>query len=278
MKTVIENAEYEILPVIQSIQRDKQSWENWYCLHIETPQLPAHPHRQRIAAAVVALLGSYTQGHEASIYMCAHHEIFVFWKFYSESMLNEVGLQVSNYLSEQANARPRFNVYNLCIDGDKLVQNALSMTFDRPQPEEAAGVSDISVPALPSDAGVLPLQIRGPRVLLVEDDPVTRWMVRMALKSECFLATASTGAQAVDMYKNFNPDMVLLDINLPDRKGDVVLDEMLSVDPGAKVVMFSSQDSMQNISELICRGARGFIAKPFRKEKLLGYIRDFQTA
>lgn len=112
------------------------------------------------------------------------------------------------------------------------------------------------------------------KVLLVEDDPVTRWMVRNALKHECDLATVSEGHKAFEMYASYQPDIVFLDINLPDANGYDVLEWIIHNDPGAAVVMFSSNDNLDNIASSMDQGARGFIAKPFLKEQLLHYIHN----
>ncbi len=116
-----------------------------------------------------------------------------------------------------------------------------------------------------------------PKVLLIEDDPVTRWMVRLALKSECVLATAQDAGKAVSLYLSYRPDMVLLDIGLPGRDGKELLVRLMKIDPGAYVVMFSSQDTAQNVVETIQNGARGFISKPFSRNKLMEYVHACPT-
>jgi CheY-like chemotaxis protein len=110
------------------------------------------------------------------------------------------------------------------------------------------------------------------KVLLVEDDPVTRWMVRHALKNECQLATAATANRAFALYPSWKPDIVFLDINLPDNNGLAVLEWIKRNDPGACVVMFSSINNMDSIAGALETGANGFVAKPFLKESLVHYI------
>lgn len=112
------------------------------------------------------------------------------------------------------------------------------------------------------------------KVLLVEDDPVTRWMVRTGLKEECVFATANHVQQAMDLYVSFQPDIVFLDIQLPDGDGYDVLDWIMWHDPGAYVVMFSSHNDLDNIMKSFENGANGFVAKPFIKDTLLHYIQS----
>ncbi len=116
------------------------------------------------------------------------------------------------------------------------------------------------------------LHLNDPKVLLVEDDPVTRWLVRVALKGECVLLTAPDAGKAINSYHTHKPDMVLLDIGLPDCDGKELLTRLIHMDPGAYVVMFSSQDEPQNIFETIQNGAKGFIVKPFSKDAILEHV------
>ena len=117
-----------------------------------------------------------------------------------------------------------------------------------------------------------------PKVLLVEDDPVTRWLVRLALKGECVLSTASDAGKAISTYMAQQPDMVLLDIGLPDRNGKDLLKRLMRIDPGAYVVMFSSQDTHENIIETVQKGAKGFISKPFSKQDILKHVNECPLA
>jgi len=73
-------------------------------------------------------------------------------------------------------------------------------------------------------------------------------------------------------YMTYQPDVVFLDINLPDKNGYEVLQWIMRNDPGANVVMFSSNDHMDNITDALDAGASGFIGKPFIKKQLLDYI------
>ncbi len=111
------------------------------------------------------------------------------------------------------------------------------------------------------------------KVLLVEDDPVTRWMVRSALKDDCRLATAPTANKAFAVCQSYQPDIVFLDMNLPDKNGNEVLKWIMRNDPGVCVVIFSGCGDMQNISSALEDGARGYIPKPFEKRSFLHYIK-----
>jgi DNA-binding NtrC family response regulator len=115
------------------------------------------------------------------------------------------------------------------------------------------------------------------RILLVEDDPSTRWLVRNALKDECDLMTASTGEQAVEIYIKCAPEVVFLDLNLPGKKGNDIMRMILNRDPGAFVVVISGHENIDVMLEMLRTGAKGMITKPYGRAEILNYIRNSPT-
>lgn len=109
-------------------------------------------------------------------------------------------------------------------------------------------------------------------VLLVEDDPLTRHIVSHSLKENYAMISACDAHEAVADYLLHAPDVVFLDIGLPDVNGFSVLDQLMTVDPDAFIVMFSSSSYPENVEKALNAGAKGFIAKPFKKEALQNYI------
>jgi DNA-binding NtrC family response regulator len=115
------------------------------------------------------------------------------------------------------------------------------------------------------------------RVLLVEDDPSTRWLVRNALKGECDFMTAATGEQAVEIYMKCVPEVVFLDFNLPGKKGNDILRMILEKDPGAFVVVMSGPENLNAMLEMMTEGAKGMITKPYEKAEVMNYVRNSPT-
>lgn len=111
-------------------------------------------------------------------------------------------------------------------------------------------------------------------VMVVEDDPLTRRIISQAFKENYALINAQNAHEAVADYLLHAPDVVFLDIGLPDTSGFEVLDLLMACDPEAYIVMFSSNHYPENVSRAMKAGASGFIAKPFSKENLSGYIRS----
>lgn len=108
-----------------------------------------------------------------------------------------------------------------------------------------------------------------PGILVVEDDPFSQKLVANALREEADISVASSGRQALQVMMKSVPDMIFLDIGLPDVTGLEILDEIFRIDPNAHVVMLSGNGSRDNIVGAMQKGAKGFIGKPFTVEKLI---------
>lgn len=109
-------------------------------------------------------------------------------------------------------------------------------------------------------------------VLVVEDDPITRYVVKGALGEANAMIIEENARSAVASYLMHAPDIVFLDIALPDVSGFTVLDQIMVLDPDAYVVMFSSHTAAAYVDRAMASGAKGFVAKPFKKETLRNYI------
>jgi two-component system chemotaxis response regulator CheY len=111
---------------------------------------------------------------------------------------------------------------------------------------------------------------------MIVDDAL---FMRNMLKDICLragytvVAEADNGESAVDLYREHRPDLVTMDIVMPKRSGIEALQDIMSEDPAARVVMVSAlgQDSL--VLEAIEAGARDFIVKPFKEERVVDVIR-----
>ncbi|PXW92704.1 two-component system chemotaxis response regulator CheY [Streptohalobacillus salinus] len=101
-------------------------------------------------------------------------------------------------------------------------------------------------------------------VLIVDDSAFMRsWLTRLILKRDYSIAgIAENGFEAILKYRKLNPDLVLLDIHMPELSGIETLKRILSIDKEAKIIMVSAMGTSFIISEAIEIGAKGFVKKP----------------
>lgn len=114
-------------------------------------------------------------------------------------------------------------------------------------------------------------------VLIVEDDPFSRRLVGKSLETQFEITTADTGQEAIFAYIRSAPDIVFLDIGLPDTNGLDVLAKLQEIDPKVYVVMLSANGNKSNVLKAVENGAKSFVAKPFAREKLIQSINKCPT-
>lgn len=113
-----------------------------------------------------------------------------------------------------------------------------------------------------------------PEVLIIDDEPQIQKLLRIALESnDLIVRQAATGREGVLMAANHPPDLVLLDIGLPDTSGHDVLKELRGWYTKA-ILILSVQDSEEDIVRALDNGATDYITKPFRTGELLARIRS----
>jgi two-component system chemotaxis response regulator CheY len=112
------------------------------------------------------------------------------------------------------------------------------------------------------------------RVLVVDDAAFMRKMVSDALSGggHEIVGEAANGSEAVQRFQELRPDVMTLDITMPEKDGLTALREIIAVDPGAKVIMCSALGQESKVLESIKLGAKDFVVKPFQAERVLSAI------
>jgi two-component system chemotaxis response regulator CheY len=109
------------------------------------------------------------------------------------------------------------------------------------------------------------------RVLVVDDSIFMRMAVKRILDENGFevIGEAENGAIAVIKYKELKPDIVTMDITMPEMTGLEALKEIRKFDPEAKVIMVSAMGQEAMVRETIILGAKSFIVKPFKNDYVI---------
>lgn len=177
---------------------------------------------------------------------------------------------------------------------DRVTSRILSSTGGA---KEAPAASKVEAPAAPSRADVavkVPAgeiatsngaggepTIRNPEgkremILLVDDDLELLEVTGDMLDFEDYrIVTAKDGFEALEIYRRMGKkiDLIILDYFLPVMDGDAVFDELKALDPGVRVVLSSGFGEQAKLGNMLARGLRGFIPKPYTHEKLMEQVR-----
>lgn len=199
--------------------------------------------------------------------------------------LKVTAAEILDGLSAFLTLRPSIHIYDL----EKEWTPFARLAVDKQQAEQKATAKPAAKPVnfmeqmkqivqrLGPNAFKAALEKRAKRkdklILLVEDEAFSRTLVQRALEKECQLMAVGDSRAAMEKYFLHAPDLVFLDINLPDVKGDEMLRYIKQLDPDSTVVMLSADKTEGMIKKAMQAGAKGYVVKPFNKEKLLVHVR-----
>ena len=113
------------------------------------------------------------------------------------------------------------------------------------------------------------------KILIVDDAAFMRMMIKDVLTKNGFevIGEAENGKIAIDRYKELNPDLVIMDITMPEMNGIDALKGIKAVNNAAKVVMCSAMGQQAMVIEAIQSGAKDFIVKPFQADRVCEAVR-----
>lgn len=274
--SVLRNFSYGLLA-------DNFSWSNWYAVHIQVKGCKrpvGHGH----AAAVLSAMLSEQDG---VIVLTDQQSCLAI--FNGGAAFQHFGLEES-LRSELSSALDdiEIRVLSVCNEPHEilmmlshLIDSHVPQTLPRDIPvnyfsQEIERYDDLMRLWETTSAGGV--QRQKPMILVVDDDPLTRGIISHAMKSKHQLISAETAAEAVRKHILFAPNIIFLDINLPDHDGFDLLKHLRTFDARSQVVMFSSNSFVANRLKAFACGASGFIAKPFCKTNFEHYIDQWQQS
>ncbi len=113
------------------------------------------------------------------------------------------------------------------------------------------------------------------KILIVDDAAFMRMMIKDILTKNGYevAGEAENGVVAVSKYSEIKPDLVLMDITMPEKDGIQALKDIKASDPGAKVIMCSAMGQQAMVIEAIQSGAKDFIVKPFQADRVIEAVK-----
>jgi len=111
-------------------------------------------------------------------------------------------------------------------------------------------------------------------ILIADDSVAVRLVLRdiVEIGKHTVVGEAVDGADTVEKYPQLKPDMLLLDLAMPKKDGLTVIQEIIAMDPKAKIILITAADNMKVIDKCLASGAKSYIAKPFEFNQILKII------
>ena len=112
--------------------------------------------------------------------------------------------------------------------------------------------------------------------MIADDSDAIRLVLKdiLSIGDHTVTGEAKDGAEAVEIFQQVNPDLLLLDLAMPKKDGLAVVKEIIAQNPSAKIILITASDDQKIIQQCLDSGARSFISKPFDFNNVLKAISD----
>lgn len=272
MRIYLENTNSIIHSLAMAIKKDPASFENWHSLLVKG----THVVSAEWIATILEALRVMHKNLDCDIIRCDDNDVFIIGKEDELEQLIQLAKEFTLAAFDAHSVAIEATHLNFYSSADQLSQLLASkVSASYVNSSTSSHIKRPDIPLLGDTYNIVKQsqsQRSLPQIMLVEDDPLTRRLVTNCFKEENALITAHNGQEAATNYQLYAPDVVFLDIGLPDESGLNILQQLLTIDADAYVVMFSTNSYLENITTALNHGACGFVAKPFRKEKMQHYI------
>lgn len=251
----------KISQIIHSIQKAPDSWKDWCCVYIDAPIFFGGDEYKEIESDVDAIINDQLGIVSGNAYISEDNNILILCKDVDELQLQEVAISLMYEYKKISLSKARYKYFDLPSAINDLIHYHMNIKLKAL--EKGKVVSD----GLDNSAKVK-------SILVVDDDPMTCRMVFNSFHDKHYIIVAHDGEEALREFDKYKPDLVLLDINMPKMNGFEVLNSIMEMNPQAKILMFSGDENVENISTCINDGAVGFVGKPFNREVVQKYINN----
>lgn len=114
------------------------------------------------------------------------------------------------------------------------------------------------------------------RVLIVDDAAFMRVSIKNMLSKNGFdvVGEAENGKIAIQKYQELNPDIITMDITMPEMDGLTSIKKILAINASANIIMISAMGQESMVREAVLSGAKGFIVKPFKEDAIVAALNN----
>ncbi len=275
MISITTQAEEALVNTIKDIKAGRHA-KSSCCLHIRGLALG-----DQLFTRLPHLLDKWIGDPQGKILVCEDRDIFVFSDFLTPKFYTRFREMLNAQLGYEPTAE---NTVTAFYDGHAHAPALEAMAHEKTErlrSEKMLEEEKRKVAALNAQVNtelVATLSRRRDmrktmQIQVIEDDPFSRRMINLALTPEYEASFADCGITGLRDYLALAPDILFLDINLPDINGLELLEKIMKMDPEAYIVMLSGNGNAENVMTAVQAGAKGFVGKPFARDKLLQSIR-----
>lgn len=280
MLVITQHAEHRLLNDLKNSLRHAPARK---CFSLELSK--AGSPRSAVLETVLRVLDDTPNSYMAQVYICADMDIFILIQGFMQRhfqdfvavLSQELGIpDLDRYTQIYEIGLHWRTLENLCSQKLDAIDNDLLQAQTALRREENRRKTDAILEGLDIEAISTLARRRADnpeaRILIADDDQLTRALAGNALGPPLQTHFAHNGKETLRHYIRLAPDVLFLDIGLPDINGHLVLESLMHIDPDAYIIMLSGRRDKANIVRALESGAQGFIGKPFTRIKLFEYV------
>ncbi len=257
--------------IVASLKKDPASLEGWWCMYFKS-----HVQGFTLPESVQNTLKANNTKADCDIVVCEDGDVICMGSMQDAALLHRLAALFKELIAPEGQMKPEYTVYDVITDwrallavlSPRIANNSIQLqALQEVDFGDVGALAEVFAEAKKRRKRRMPMH-----VMIVEDDALTRRIVTGTFKEHYAVIAAVNAHEAVANYLMHAPDIVFLDIGLPDASGFNVLHRILKCDPEAYVVMFSGNHYLDNITRALATGASGFVGKPFRRDRMQAYI------
>lgn len=270
MMTVRVDSEIRLKELLASVLTQRASWR---AIYFNFSLLKEHTNVKDFQKIAFAVITNELSEYEATVFFLNNEDIVVVGKGITKKDYDGIIKEIYVHVSDEIRLKimlPLSVLFDLGVSWQELYDANLERLAELNAGKPASIAKQKEAPITQQYVGA---GAKKNTILIVEDDPLSVFITKKALDEDFIVYVAETGESAINAYIKYRPDVVFLDIGLPDFSGHEVLKKIiLDIDPAAYVVMLSANNGPTDIMHALQLGSQGFISKPFSKSKLIQYI------
>lgn len=283
IRTVTNNTEETLLFAIEAKKGGSVAKSFLHCVFSDTKITPPD------ADSLVILLKDLLKDHNGVLYYCSDKDVFIEWIGSAKGIKTAIEGEIAKHcLQKSPNWSPEdfFHYYDINAHGEEL-RIICKHKIAKLSPEKFKLTPDLSTPVI-KNLKFTPEQYiafdnaiktrnnrKAPEVLIVEDQAFSRTLLMGILSHQYKCHTAKNAAETLSVFAGLAPDIILLDVELPDSNGHAIAKFIRNIDPNVWIIMITANHYQADIIAAKENKVQGFIVKPYSKQKILEIMSNY---
>lgn len=278
IKTVTNKAEEALLANLEGKKDISIAKSMLRCGFANSPVTPPD------ADKLIEILKDILKDYNGVLYYCKDKDIFIEWVGSAKEVMSKIQAEVIKYCLQQKpdwKSADFFRYFDVAAHGEDL-RIILKKKIARLHPGQVKTVKLTELNFTPQQYSLFINSIKNragrfkPEVLIVEDQVFSRTLLLGILAKEYKCHVANNAVAALAQYASAAPDIILLDIELPDADGHAIAKFIRSIDKDVWIIMVTANHYQSDVEKAKENGVQGFIVKPYNKQKILETIGKYK--